>query len=220
MKIIWSGCLPEAKIVFLIIIFLCTAASAAGWHELNTMNETTLLERIDEFKRHLNQNPDDYEMLKTLGIAYHIMAMRDAQAYAPLAVEIFSKACEKNESDYVALCYLGSATTMMAVTRSNFIEKGSYANLGIAMMDKSVRRAPDNVTVRLTRAYNSKGLPDFLGRKSVAIEDFEHLAAMIEKGASSLNYIKKEVYLNLAELYEKSGNKEKADSYSRLAGAL
>jgi hypothetical protein len=88
------------------------------------------------------------------------------------------------------------------------------------MMDKAVRKAPNNVTIRLTRAYNSKGLPDFLGRKSVAIEDFEHLAAMIEKDAISLNSIKKEVYLNLAELYEKTGNKEKADSYSTLASAL
>ncbi|MFC1884671.1 tetratricopeptide repeat protein [Thermodesulfobacteriota bacterium] len=212
--------LTGVKIVSLTIILFGFTAAAQDLNELNTMNEQELVEKIDRFEKKLKQNPEDYETLKALGIAYHIMATRDARTYAPLAVKTLSKAHEKIETDYTILCYLGSATTLMSVTTSNFMEKGSYTNRGIAMMDKAVRKAPNNVTIRLTRAYNSKSLPDFLDRKSVAIEDFEHLAAMIEKDDSSLSSIKKEIYLNLAELYEKNGNKEKADNYSTLAGAL
>jgi tetratricopeptide (TPR) repeat protein len=212
--------LISAKIIFLAIILFCPTATARDWYELNAMSESELAEKVAEFKKKLDHNPDEYETLKALGIAYHIMATQDAQTYAPLAVKPLSKILKKNETDYVTLCYLGSATTLMAKTTSNLMEKGSYTNRGIALMDKAVRKEPDNVTIRLARAYNSKSLPDFLERRSVAIEDFEHIAEMIGKAPSSLSSIKKEVYLNLAEFYEKGGDKEKADNYSHLAGGL
>ena len=212
--------LVKTKIVLLIVLLLCFSAMAGDWYLLNTMDESELAEKIGEFRKRLDQNPEDCEILKGLGIAYHIMATKDARKYAPLAFKTLSEVREWNEADYVTICYLGSATTMMAATTNNLMEKGSYTNRGIALMDKAVRKAPDNVTVRLTRAYNSKSLPDFLERKSVAIEDFEHLAEMIRKGSLSSISIKKAVYSNLAELYENIGNGEKAGDYRKLAERL
>ena len=212
--------LVRTKIVLLIILVFCCSAMAGGWYELNTMDESELAEKIGEFRKRLDQNPEDRETLNGLGIAYHIMATKDAQEYAPLAFKILSKAHEGNEADCVTLCYLGSATTLMASTTNDLMEKSSYTNRGIALMDKAVRKAPDNVTVRLTRAYNSKSLPDFLERKSVAVEDFEHLAKMIRKGSLSSISIRKKVYSNLAELYEEIGQREKAEDYHKFANGL
>jgi hypothetical protein len=77
---------------------------------------------------------------------------------------------------------------------------------GIAYMDEAVKKAPNNVTVRLIRAYNSRRLPDFLGREHIAFEDFHYLSEMIANGPSSYQTITKEVRLNLTELYEKRNN--------------
>ena len=212
--------LVRTKILLLIILEFCFSAMAGDWYELNTMDESELAEKIGEFRKRLGQNPEDWETLKGLGIAYHIMATKNAREYAPLAFKTLSKVHGMNETDCVSLCYLGSATTMMAATTNDLMEKSSYTNRGIALMDKAVRKAPDNVNVRLTRAYNSKSLPDFLERKSVAVEDFEHLAGMIRKGSLSSISIKKAVYSNLAELYEKIGHREKAEAYHKLANGL
>jgi hypothetical protein len=61
-------------------------------------------------------------------------------------------------------------------------------------------------------------LPEFLGRGNIAIEDFEYLAVMMKQDPSAYLSIKKEVYENLAKLYEKNGNKQKAETFRVLAG--
>lgn len=198
-------------------IFFVTQPMAKDWHELSSLSDEQLSARISESKEILEQNCDDYESIKCLGIAYHIKAQKDPKKFVKKAVEALSRAHEMNKEDYEVLCYLGSATTMRAKTTWNLIKKRSYANKGITMMDKSVRRAPDNVSVRMTRAYNSKNLPGFLGRGDIALEDFEYLAKMIEKDPNTYKAIKREVYENLAELYQKQGEGEKAEEYMQLA---
>ena len=109
---------------------------------------------------------------------------------------------------------------MMAQTTENSIKKMSYVNKGAGFMDKAVRRDPDNVSVRLTRAFNSKSLPSFLGRGHIALEDFEYLAGLIEKNPDFSQPIKKTVYSSLAELYSKAGDQAKAGRFSKLAEDL
>lgn len=87
-------------------------------------------------------------------------------------------------------------------------------------MDKAVKRDPDNVSVRMTRALNSKSLPSFLNRVDIALEDFEHLAGLIEKNSGYLTSIKKKVYSNLAELYIKAGDQARAEKFRKLAESL
>ena len=106
-------------IIFLSITFFGSVATAGDWHELHAMSEPALVEKISEFKNKLNLKPDDGESLKALGIAYYIMSTKNPQVYVPLAYNTLSKANERNEVDYVTLCYLGSATTMMAMTTSD-----------------------------------------------------------------------------------------------------
>jgi len=109
---------------------------------------------------------------------------------------------------------------MMANTTWSPIKKMSYVNKGTGLMDKAVKRDPDNVSVRMTRASNSKNLPSFLNRGDIALEDFEYLAGLIEKNPGHLPSIKKKIYSNLAELYEKAGDRTNAEKFRKLAENL
>lgn len=184
------------------------------------MDSEQLSEKISELQKILDQNSSDYDTMEGLGIAYHIKAREDAKKYAPKAVKFLSRAYENNKKDYKTMCYLGSATTMMAKTTWNPMKKMSYVNKGAALMDKAVRKDSDNVSVRMTRAFNSKQLPSFLERGHLAFEDFKYLAGLIEKNPESLTSIKKQVYTNLAELYSKAEDHAKADRYKKLAENL
>ena len=202
------------------LFFLITPVWAKDWHELQDLTDVQLSEKISGFQKGLDQNPSDYEALKALGIAYHIKARKDAKKFAPRAVEFLSRAYDINKKDNETMCYLGSATTMMANTTWNPIKKMSYVNKGAGLMDKAVKRDADNVSVRMTRASNSKNLPSFLNRGDIALEDFEYLAGLIEKNPESLTSIKKKVYSNLAELYIKAGDQAKAEKVRKLSENL
>jgi len=202
------------------LLFLAIPVWAKGWHGLQDLTDVQLSEKISGFQKGLDQNPSDYEALKALGIAYHIKARKDAKEYAPRAAEFLSRAYEINKKDSETMCYLGSATTIMAKTTWNPIRKMSYVNKGVGLMDKAVKRDPDNVSVRMTRASNSKSLPSFLNRGDIALEDFEYLAGLIDKNPESLTSIKKKVYSNLAELYIKAGDQARAEKFRKLSENL
>ena len=199
------GRLAIVGIIMAIAVLLAAPVSAKDWHELRDLDDGQLAEKISVLQKILDQNPSDYETMKGIGIAYHRMARKNAKTYAPKAVEILTKALEANKKDYETMCFLGSVTTMMAKRTWNPMKKMSYVNKGAALMDKAIRKDPDNVSVRMTRAYNSKNLPSFLNRGHLAVEDFEYLADLIEKNPESYVSIKKDVYTNLAELHSKAG---------------
>lgn len=87
-------------------------------------------------------------------------------------------------------------------------------------MDKAIRRDPDDITVRMTRGKNSRRLPSFLDRGRYALEDFEHLALLIEQNPNLSPSFKKDVYSNLAQLYENAKDTEKAQKYKMLSENL
>ena len=207
-------------IIMAITVLLAAPVSAKECQELRDLDDGQLAEKISEMQKILDQNPSDYEILKCIGIAYHRMASKDAKMYAPKAVETLTKALEANKKDYQTMCYLGSATTMMAKNTWNPMKKMGYVNKGAGLMDKAIRKDPDNISVRMTRAYNSKNLPSFLNRGHLAVEDFEYLADLIEKNPETYASIKKDVYTNLCELYRKAGDQAKADTFKNLAENL
>ena len=214
------GRLVIVGIIMAIAVLLAVPVSGKDWHELRDLDDGQLGEKISELQKILDQNPSDYETMKGIGIAYHRMAKKTAKKYAPKAVEALAKAFEANKKDYETMCYLGSATTMMAKRTWNPMKKMSYVNKGAALMDKAIRKDPDNVSVRMTRAYNSKNLPSFLNRGHLAVEDFEYLADLIEKNPKSYVSIKNDVYTNLAELHSKAGDQAKSEKFKNLAETL
>ena len=207
--------------IFLAMVFWSAVpVSARDYQELSGLESGQLAETISKMQKVLDQNPSDCETLKCMGIAYHKMSKKNAKTYAPKAVETLTKALETNKKDYETMCYLGSATTMMAKNTWNPMKKMSYVNKGAGLMDKAIIKDPDNISVRLTRAHNSKNLPSFLNRGHLAVEDFEYLADLIEKNPEAYASIKKDVYTNLCELYGKAGDQAKAEKFKHLAENL
>lgn len=187
--------IPSSLLLIVLFSVLCCVPSAfsADWNDLYGLDEKQLTTRIDAFEQKLSKSSQDYEMLKALGIAYHFKAGMDADAFASTAVDYLTEAYELKKKDYVTMCYLGAATSRMAQTTWNPISKMSYSNTGMGLMDKAVRKAPDNVTIRMTRGKTSLDMPSFLGRGDLVVEDFEYIAGLIEQNPGAYDSIKEEV---------------------------
>jgi len=149
-------------------------------------------------------------MLWIVFLANHYMVLKDSKAYAKKAVQYLKQAYQRKFDDYVVLCYLGSAYNLLAKDTWNSFDKLSHVNKGIECMDKAIRKDPNNITMRTIRANNSKNLPNFLNRKSIAYEDFEYLAGLFEKGLKAPLQLKASVYSSLAELFKEDGDMAKA----------
>jgi hypothetical protein len=196
---------------FFSLIAFVTVGFTKDFNELNSMSDSQLNQMIDSFEKTLDQNKSDDEEKKGLGIAYHIKAQKNPKKFAPKALKHLTAAYELNKSDTIVMCYLGSATTMMAKTTWNPMKKMEYANKGIGLMDKAVRKTPDNVSVRMVRAYNSMKLPGFLKRKDVAVKDFEYLADRIKKEPGKYASLEDQVSNALKELNEEKQKTNEPD---------
>ena len=205
-------------VTFIILILILGSSpgfSSEKYNDFLQLNDQELSQKIPELEALLETNSDNTTLLKLLGIACHHLASEDKKKYISKAVEALTKGYNSNKQDNTCLCYLGSATTMLAETTWNPMKKMSYVNKGIGYMDKAVKRNPDNIRIRFARAYNSLALPKFLNRRSVATTDFEYLAELIEKHPDRYSSLKQKVYTNLIKLYQKNGNAEKANVYSK-----
>ena len=100
-----SYSLAEAHVLFLTIMLSGVASFAGDWYGQDTASESSLAGKILEFKKKIDKMLNDFDALKALGIASHILATNGAQTYVLLAYKTLSKACERNEVDCVALCY-------------------------------------------------------------------------------------------------------------------
>lgn len=204
----------------LCLVFLLFASLGHAEERPENMDLKALSVQAAQLQHRLDQNPADYEALKGLGIIYHSMALKDSNAYAKKAIQYLEQANQKKSDDTEVLCYLGSAYTLLAKDTGDLMSKSSYMNRGIEYMDKAVRMDPDNVSVRLIRANNSKNLPRFLNRRSVAYEDFEYLAGLFEKRPDVSPSLQVSVYRDLAALYKEDGDAAKAQKYEAMTTAV
>jgi hypothetical protein len=199
-----------AIILVWMLLFFCSNSAANTWTNINAMAPDQLGREITRLQTQYDSNGLEFYQLKKLGIAYHFKAIKEMKAYAPKAVETLTQARTMDEKDPEVLCFLGSATTMMARTTFNPVKKMKFVRTGISYMDKAVDLAPANITIRMTRGINTMYLPDFLNRKKIAVADFEYLAALLDKKSNKLGSIRTSVYQNLVKLYEEKGEMEKA----------
>jgi hypothetical protein len=203
------------------LVFLLLASWAYAEERFENMDLKALSAQAAQWKERLDQNPSDYEALRNLGIVYHDMAIRDSKACGRKAAQYLEQAYQKKPDDHVVLCYLGSAYTLLAKDASNPVSKAYDLNKGVEYMDKAVRKDPDNITVRLIRANNSKALSSrFLSQRSTAYEDFEHVAGLFEKGLKVPSQLKASVYRSLAELYKEGGKVAEAKKYQIMAESV
>ncbi len=202
------------SLTFLLLLAPVPSRSQAGFE---TMDLNALKAQADQLEARVDRNAADYTTLRDLATVYHYMAVKDSATYAKKAVQVLERAYEKKPEDYEMLCYLGNAYVLLAKDGSFFVTKAANANRGFGYMDKAVRNAPDDITIRLTRGYSAKASPRFLGRRPVAYEDFEYLAALFEKGLKVPQSLKASVYRTLAALYKEDGDEGSARKYMEMA---
>lgn len=194
--------------------FLFSLTCHAADYSFVKMTKEDMLKRIGQFETQLDADPDNVNILKSIGISYHALARDNAKEFIPKSKEYLERAFELNKKDYETMCFLGSATCMMAKTTINPVKRMSFSNKGLALMDKAVVRQPNNTSVLMTRGKTLIQLPAFFKRKKIAISDFEKVAAILnEKQDAGQDLKLKTVYTHLVNLYQDTGQQEKADVY-------
>jgi len=199
------------------LVFLLLTSLAYAEERPEDNGPAAMLAQITQLQQRLDKNPSDYEALRDLGIAHHNAALKDSKVYAKKAVQYLEQIRQKKIDDTMVLCYLGSAYTLLARDAADPMDRMSYVNKGVEYMDKAVRKDPDNITIRMTRANNSKCLPKILNRRPIAYEDFELLASLFQKGLKIPSPLKISVYRSLAALYQEDGNMAEAKKYQTMA---
>ena len=115
-------------------------------------------------------------------------------------IKLFENQLKTNANDQLARVYLGSAYALRAKASFWPITKLKYLKRGEKFMDEAVHKAPKQPRVRLIRAIASYKIPKKLGRRKVAIADFEKLTPIASDNASDLENKERQVILYYAWL--------------------
>ncbi len=86
--------------------------------------------------------------------------------------------------------------------------KARLVNQGIQLLDRAVRMAPNNVSVRIVRMTNSLALPAFFGRGSTVREDLRQLSGPLAEQIPHL--LAAELSYRLGELMQREGRTKRA----------
>ncbi len=164
----------------------------------------TELENLPDYPNNLDRN-------KTLGIAYHNLAVQNTPLASEKSERYLAVYSSKAPTDNIALAFLGSATTMAARDSWNFFTKLAEVNRGLSLLDLAVNQDASNIVIRLIRAHNSLNLPEFLHRKALVKHDFQTAEKLIPQAKSKLDPDTE------ANIYYQLGLIAKSDAQTTLA---
>lgn len=178
------------------------------------MRDKAALERVvREYEELLRTRPDDSLTVKALGIAHHNLGALKVSGAVDNAVRHLERARTLLSGDAEVLVYLGSARTMVARDSWNPITKVGAVREGTKLIDMTVSKGPDNVTVRFVRANNSLRLPRFFNRAHYAKTDLVHLLKLSAPDGAKVRMFSPEmvaeIHFKLGEVY-KDENDEKS----------
>ena len=193
-------------------LLFCTALLHAT--ELMTLT-TPGVERNRLEKKYLAQlqaGQNSLQTLRELGIIYHMKAVEGPVniQFIKESYSLLNKAYAKDKSHAITTAYLGSITTMMAITVEEGLQKMKFVNRGIRLLDKVIRDNPDNVELRMLRGRNSLNLPKFFNRARIAVLDFSHILKLTINASAKF---KARLHFNLGEAYELNDAFEKAAAH-------
>lgn len=89
----------------------------------------------------------------------------------------------RQSSSAEVVAYLGAVELLKANVSPWIWEKASLAHDGLALEDRAVNQAPDNLEVRFLRGVTNYQLPHFLGRMSTAESDIADVSRVAEQAA-------------------------------------
>jgi len=133
-------------------------------------------EQIKQLEGYLKTSPENTQILKKLGIIYHRLAEKGDKKAVKQAESLFKKLLQLEPKNAEVLSWYGSILTMKGRDAWLPFFKIKYVNDGLKEMDKAVKLAPNNITVRMVRAETCLALPENIFRQTeIAVADLEYL---------------------------------------------
>lgn len=125
--------------------------------------------------------------LRNLAIVQGVIASSDqtlSTESLDKALSLFEQAkAVLPEQDAEFMAAMGSILTRRALFTKELQKKLHYSKQGTRILDRAVKKSPQDFGARLYRGNNSLNLPKVLGRMHLAIQDFEVLLGLLNNTA-------------------------------------
>jgi len=127
-----------------------------------------------------NKNKNKKKLIKK-GAKLHARALTGNKRATRKAFGFFRKAYKAHPEDRLINAYFADCLSMMGRDASDPATMFGNAMTATVLLDDAVNSCPDNIQIRLIRAYQSFRLPEpFFHRTATSIEDFEYLMKRCE----------------------------------------
>jgi hypothetical protein len=147
----------------------------AGCQQAHSLAVTTAPSRLTA-----TQPFHDDKLVAAKDLFYDVVA-GNFESLAP-ALQLLNDLGGGNSKNPQVVAYTGAATLLKAA-HASLLEKGALANNGLALEDKAVAQAPDDLEVRFLRGVSCYKLPAFMGRAGTAKSDLAVVAQVAEQAA-------------------------------------
>lgn len=154
------------------------------------------------------------ERILAEGVALHNKALAGGPELAEEAMRFFERAVADYPDDPLLQAYYGSCISLVGRHAADSNTMFAHAIKAMPIIDGAVKRAPDDLRVRLVRAEHSLRLPEpFFRRTAVAIVDLEYVRDHYDESRADLS---REEFLGalwaLGGAYWRLGIKEDAEA--------
>ena len=116
-----------------------------------------------------------FEQLFNEGVDLYQRGVSGDGKSAQKAVRVLEHLRKQKSSNSLVDAYYGASNCLMGKYEKNPMNKGKWISDGLNIVDQAQKRDPNNVKVRILRAYACFHLPAYFNRLGTAIEDFEYL---------------------------------------------
>ena len=129
------------------------------------------------------QTPQDPAL--EAAIALHYRGFQGEDEAAEDALEQLIRLEKAKPDDPRTVAYLGSARVLAATRMFAPWSKGKTCKTGLALLDRALELAPDDLEIRFVRAISTRPLPGFFGRADESCEDFAAVAKRLEAAVTT-----------------------------------
>ena len=158
---------------------------------------------IESLRQKLAADPDNVSLQLDLGRTYYSVAVKRRGTSYSDAQKIFEKILERDPNNATALAYHGSILGLNI--SNNLVADGLIQATAIKAtqeLDRAVEIAPDSIEIRQMRGYHNYYTPSSYGRDRLAVEDFTHVIALLERFPDTQE-ARGDAYLILGDCYRK-----------------
>lgn len=206
------------KIFFLLALMLCvTFSPGSAWGAeppVNVRDIAQLKTILRESEAEIKAAPGDVEANKCAGIAAHQLALFDGKGYAGKALKYLEVVHKAAPDDIIIQAYYGSAHALVGRDGTAVVSRVSNVNKGVSILNRAVKKAPEDFIVRMVRASVFFELPPMFDKAEVAYEDFLFVEESFPRVEEYINDdLKAEVYYKLGFLAGSLGRKDQKNHY-------